>query len=420
MNFYSNDITSKYIKYLLMNTYLPTCSYISSGDYMVEGGIYVVGRSIVKCKKPGIYLPLQSENIYPLNCSKAVICGMVEKNENTGRTGVIVCGMSTKKPYRELAIYEKVSDYVFGKRYHGFTDNHISTYAYYDSDTHRRLGDYLRCLQAYYSLNLMPLYNCYSNMYADNIDLSTGKVIEAYNPAYKTTLVPIKYNKNYTIYLNSNVPIHIKPVVYDRHILRDSDDNLILPDGNTSSVRIPWISFNQPHTYRLLCEDAEDLSNERFLYLAIQIPVNNDSPIAVLEGEHHLGLDVTAITSRAEDDISLLFSRPSLARNATLHREYRYSLPFSSKLVEYLVMNTVDPRDEISQNVDRITYSLGMPTSYGEWKNYIRRDLFKRYMGLQESHPELNYEDILGYLDSDIEAALSRGIIPANYDNAEV
>lgn len=420
MNFYSNDITSKYIKYLLMNTYLPTCSYISHGDYMIEGGLYMVNKGIVRCTKSGLFLPLQEEDIYPLVCSKKVICGMRETNVNTGRTGTIVCGMSTNKPYRELASYSKVSEYTFGKQSRGFTENYISTYVYYDSETHKRLGDYLRCLQAYYSLNLMPLYNCFSNIYVNDIDLSTGRLTEVENPAYKTTLIPIKYNKNYTLYLNSNVPVHVKPVLYDKNVLRDADDDIILADDTLSSRRVSWISYDQPYSYRLRCEDKAKLGYERFLYLAVQIPVNNTSPITVIEGEHHLGTDTVAIMSKAEDDINLLFSRPSLTGYKPLHRVYTDSRPFSKKLVEYLLMNTVGPRDRIAQNVLRITKSLDLPNTQGEWKNSIRKDLFKKYMNLQESHPELNYEDILGYLDSDIEMALSRGIIPSSYDTVEV
>jgi len=45
----------------------------------------------------------------------------------------------------------------------------ISKSSYYDSDTHYRLGRYLRYIRDVYNINLMPFYNCYNYKSVNNI-----------------------------------------------------------------------------------------------------------------------------------------------------------------------------------------------------------------------------------------------------------
>ena len=85
----------------------------------------------------------------------------------------------------------------------GLTESFLSTSGQYDMDTHRKLGDYLRLLRSVYGLDLMPLYNCFNNYFVDNVDLSSGNLSSNGNSHYRVTLVPIKFNKDYTITMNS-------------------------------------------------------------------------------------------------------------------------------------------------------------------------------------------------------------------------
>ena len=425
MNFFSTNLTCKYIKYLLMNTYLPTCSYINPGEYMTEGITYAVDNKIVTCTKSGKYLHNVYKDTYPLTCSKNLICGSIKVNLNDPidkrQPKVIVCGMTLDHPTYSIAEYETLYDYSFGKPILGHTDNFISKTSYYDSETHIRLGEYLRCLNSAYNMNLMPLYNCFANLFVENIDLSSGKVLERKNAGYKTTLVPIKFNKKYTIYINSNTPIYIKPLFYNKSVLRDGDHKQILVDGSNQTTRYNRVSFNNPIVYSILSDDIEFHSLGKFLYLAIQIPATNTSPITVLEGEYNIDLAPPELIELNRDNLhSKLMTIPSLSKNKLLDINSTTSLAFSDKLIQYLLSNTVDSREMITQNISRLCSCMNISNMEELWNDDMRKRLFYDYVSLKNRSPELNYDDILGYLDSDIESAISKGLIYPMYDRIEV
>ena len=83
------------------------------------------------------------------------------------------------------------------------------------------------------------------------------------------------------------------------------------------------------------------------------------------------------------------------------------------QLIEYLVGHTIDMRDKMSENVIRVTDKFGYKVGYeGSWDVAIRGKLFTAYCDLQANKNEvLNFEDILGYVDKDIEEALNRGYL---------
>jgi hypothetical protein len=62
--------------------------------------------------------------------------------------------------------------YTYGDKLLNYTKNLYITNNVYDSYTHEYLGDYLRFKRDYLDINLMPLYNCFSNRTCDKLDLS--------------------------------------------------------------------------------------------------------------------------------------------------------------------------------------------------------------------------------------------------------
>ena len=58
----------------------------------------------------------------------------------------------------------------------GLTKSLYSPGRFYDIATHEYLGEYLRFLRDYYNINLMPLYNCFSNNLCDNVIIDTGSI----------------------------------------------------------------------------------------------------------------------------------------------------------------------------------------------------------------------------------------------------
>jgi hypothetical protein len=54
-SFFTTTSVSKFIKYLLMTTPLPTCSFLNDCDIMVEGNFYIYRGNVYKCTRTGIF-----------------------------------------------------------------------------------------------------------------------------------------------------------------------------------------------------------------------------------------------------------------------------------------------------------------------------------------------------------------------------
>ena len=109
-----------------------------------------------------------------------------------------------------------------------------------------------------------------------------------------------------------------------------------------------------------------------------------------------------------------LISTPSLTINKLLHPGYDTSKPFSDKLLGYLLGNTIDMRDPITPNIDRLNEAAEISNAYDEWTLELRKKLFSNYMKLKDKFADLNFYDILGYVDEDVEKAMSMGLIYPN------
>ena len=76
-------------------------------------------------------------------------------------------------------------------------------------------------------------------------------------------------------------------------------------------------------------------------------------------------------------------------------------------------------REELSENISRVTNEFGYKVGYeGSWDTHIRGKLFDAYVQLQKDKSDiLNFEDILGYIDKDLEDALNKGYLKYGTSN---
>jgi hypothetical protein len=123
--------------------------------------------------------------------------------------------VKSKVPYLQTA-------YSYGQKILNYTKNLQIQNTIYDSYTHEYLGDYLRFQRDFANINLMPLYNCFSNRACPNLDLSfqVGTPGNTYNVKFKTDqsfetalykyyMVPVKFFKNYTIAIDSESSVEV-------------------------------------------------------------------------------------------------------------------------------------------------------------------------------------------------------------------
>lgn len=398
--FYENNIEAKLIKNILYSVHIPTVQIWKKGSPIIKGFTYISPEYII-----------------------------VAVADFKGGEG----GPETVFDTRYFKI---ISPYIEGDFYPGITSNFKSKTSYYDSDTHKYLGEYLRLIRDLNGIDLMSTYNCWTGVYNDYIRYNNGNFInlnEPQNDGMQVFIVPIKFNKKYTIYFNSNMPIYVQPCYY-----YSNTSTFKLSTSNTknfSKYIYNSSSFSNPIVYNGVTElKGENVVNgeptskliEDYLTLLIQAPKNN-SPLIVLEGDYsdtEVLLDKNGSPNRLKDievdfnynitndDLNkLLKSIPALTR--TLDNK---AYAFSDRLLEYLLMNVITKDDkytkdilDIQNRVSSLSFQEAFNTDKytkadipGVWSNYLRKYIYD--IMLNKKYP--SFIDINGFIDKNTEVDL--------------
>lgn len=199
--------TSNFIKQLLNTTYLPVIRTVRPGDYIIKGRLYILKCTLLRCTKSG-YISIT--DVYTQD---------------------------------ECARYEVVGEYFFGQKNDKLCSNFHSNCEGYDSITHERLGQYLRSLRDMYELNLMPLYNCFSNNIFPNHHVFNNKILKT-TDEYHTKIykIPIRFNTDYNIFIENVGQTTIAPAFIN-------NDNLVkLGKNNTNTTTDITNDYISVHT----------------------------------------------------------------------------------------------------------------------------------------------------------------------------
>lgn len=350
---------------------------------------------------------------------------------------------STKYSSFNIDNFKVIADnYVFGNHLINMTKKLRLDSLFYDSYTHNYLGDYLRFYRDYTNINLMPLYNCFSEASVSNLSIydNTGTLLlqsDENSTVYMINVIPFK---EYTIFMECEETVEFICGYYSNNQSIDVN-SLELGEGN--NITFPYsdtylkknsVKFNKPFLYSNLKNiqigNADKLYPERKnLKLFIKIPKNIKSSVVILEGDYTKGselhfdnndLDLSnLITSYkyTSDDEGKISKKNIQDTEATYNTRSQLALinsginhPFSDKLVGYLMENTITPRDTIDNNIIRVQHKLvgrnikdsklDKVSIEGIWDNSIRNVLY----GAAKKKNLLNTKyDILGYVDKDIE-----------------
>lgn len=399
-----NTIITKFIKDMLKDTYIPVVDIWSDNDPLIKGLNYICENNIVKALKD--YDPETDKN-------------SVLKFDNR--------------------YFEIVGTYIPGNFYPGITSNFKSNSSIYDNKTHKHLGDYVRVLSKQWGINLLPFYNCWDGTYVNNLRLkSTDNSDKNFNiitdnsikDGFVSILVPIKYFKKYSIYINSTYPIMMRPVY--------SDGVNILQQTNTltnNSVTVSHCSFDQPYIYNAPRPKGAQLTTTNIannvllqnnLYLLIQLPQASSDNIVILEGDYSenkfinnnkrvntlkqviLNWNSNKLT---DEDINTIFN-PVYSLTRTIGNSYA----FSDTLIEYLLLNVISNNDDIFENISRVqeyissdkfykTYAKRYPYTKsikGVWDNSMRQFIYNVVT-------EYYKLDINGYVDKNSEEIILGG-----------
>lgn len=156
-----NKITtfSSFIKNLLSTTYLPVIRTVREGDFILKDFVYLYRCNVIKCTQSGFI-----------------------------GSGKYLCK------------YDIIDEYDFGIDNPKISTSYTSNKEGYDSYTHIRLGNYLRSLRDMYGLNLMPLYNCFTNQVLPQHYIHSNRITKMTADKNVTLYkIPIRFNQTYTI-----------------------------------------------------------------------------------------------------------------------------------------------------------------------------------------------------------------------------
>lgn len=341
---------------------------------------------------------------------------------------------------KNLPIHEHF--YEYGEYVPNYTKNLEIKNNIYDSYTHEYLGDYLRFQRDYNHIDLMPLYNCFSNRICSGIATeilnSSNQVISTFDGGdarYKIYMLPAKLFKEYTIAIDSSFGLEICCGVYGKY----QGTNPALSNlPSITYVKINSANFNTPFIYDKLTKITDEVilnnlaQNELNLKLFIKVPVAVSSSITILEGNY---LSWNDTINKSEEDknyyssknysINNLDIRQSNADSTELYLAedgaYKYitslqllkmntteSYPFADRLLEYLIGNAITPLDNIPDNIERAQKVLALnnilKSSYkGVWSNTIKPVLYNYMNTSQVNNTTAANHDVLGYIDKDIE-----------------
>lgn len=382
--FYNQSIQSNFVKALLNNTPLPINETVSYGDFIIKDFIYIYQCTLIKCTKTGnigygaTWLPLEH---YSLNQYKP-----------------------------QLNYY------------------YTSGYRYYDSETHEKLGQLLRCYRDMKYLNLMPFYNCFSGAYFPGVKINKFGVYATAKTLYKTIKIPIRFNTKYTIAIDCLSSVYIAPAILANQNFviipqpgKDQALNLTQElckiDGNV--IYLPSTSFKRPIVYEVK-NTGDDCglfyTYHKDLYMLIQVPLNNDSSIVVLEGDYtKCGSKKVFNAQHIEEFNNTLLDSLLISDLSLLQFSDKQNYSFSNKLIEYLLWNVISHRDDISDNILYVQECLSpqyrITNRYSVWDKQLRYEVFNAYMNSNRT----NKLDIVGYVDKDVERYLLRRFINDKY-----
>ena len=350
---FTDTIESRFIKQLLYQTPMPILDTCTDDTYIVKGCYYIYKYFIIRCDKSG----------------------RISKD----------------------AEITKISPFTFGVLEPGISYRYRSKNRYYDSDDHKQLGKYLRCVRDIYSIDLMPFYNCFNNQLINDIVLtSNGYEIES-NSGYKVLATPIKYNTTYTIAVDCAEEILIRPIVYTG-VGIDKKSQTELDKVVETTQRRNMSRFKKPFTYSINTADSSIgestlkylKDRERDLYLLVQLPKNNTSSFVILEGDY-TSVDAYKVFSSYdnEDEPNNISSQTLntylLSSLSLLRINDRNIYAFSDALIEYLLMNAITSQENISQNILRVQNSLyPLVTQESKrtsvWTDELRKSIYRTYM----------------------------------------
>ena len=388
---------------------------------------------------------------------------VIQYSDNDWKPYHAAYGSEHSKVHNKNANIHTPKGYAYNLKIRNYTKNLKIQNNVYDSYTHEYLGDYLRFQRDYRNINLMPLYNCFSNTLCPRLDISfdvvedvidsvTNKVtkkgyvakFDTRETNYKIYMIPIKLFQKYTIAIDCFTDVEVCCGFYGKYQYGSAYDTIAEDTYRCFNSML----FNKPVLYDPTAglkkyldprHPLEIAQHETDLKLFIKLPISNKSSIVILEGDYTEYTPSTIIkrSPAKDDDFIVVNNRTQVNFDGDLDENIEHlvtplqllaqntgiSYPFADRLIEYLVGNVVTPVDDISDNIKRAKKVINAKTNAlrddgGVWEKIMQLILYN--YASNNFNVRINH-DILGYVDKDTES-YSNGSIsqPETISNADI
>ena len=388
---------------------------------------------------------------------------VIQYSDNDWKSYHAAYGSEHYKVHNKNANIHTPKGYTYNLKIRNYTKNLKIQNNVYDSYTHEYLGDYLRFQRDYRNINLMPLYNCFSNtlcprlninfdVVEDVIDGATNKVtkkgyvakFDTRETNYKIYMIPIKLFQKYTIAIDCFTDVEVCCGFYGKYQYGSAYDTV----AEDTYRCFNSLLFNKPVLYDPMVglkkyldprHPLEIAQHETDLKLFIKLPISNKSSIVILEGNYTEYTPSTIIkySPAKDDDFITVNNHTQVNFDGDLDENIKHlvtplqllaqntgiSYPFADRLIEYLVGNAVTPVDDISDNIKRAKKVINAKTNAlrddeGVWEEIMQLILYN--YASNNFNVRINH-DILGYVDKDTES-YSNGSVsqPETISNADI
>ena len=244
--FNTDTLMSKFIKNLLEKEPIPLYDSVVDGDIIIENCLYIYKTFVIKCVKSGkLAVPVEdrlfpSDEIHPSNYL-VTVDPVVSLKTSSGEY------VETRYFMEDVAWFKVVANYT-PETSTDYSKTYKSTFRYYDSYTHRYLGDYLRFYKTYKGIDLMPYYNCFTGEQLNDVHLVSPakEVLHPANDLYPDKniytgmlrtyvlsnnqvtwgvgedslstvyAIPVKFGKQYTIAVESESVVQLQAAMYTK------------------------------------------------------------------------------------------------------------------------------------------------------------------------------------------------------------
>lgn len=280
----------------------------------------------------------------------------------------------------------KIKPYSYGDPILNLTKNFENKSLDYDAYTHTYLGDYLRFYRDYTGINLMPLYNCFTDEMPSNLTIEGFG--SSLNDAYKIYMVPVKANTDYTVAFQCSGAM-IAWGIYNTKYEP-------IEDSKIESIDLIW---DKPKKITSPELKNNQLQQEKYLKLFIKIPKTIETSIVVLEGEYLNNSNFTTGDYIGTNIIDVTCLQLLSFNDGVIY-------PFSDKLIEYLLDYPIKPDDNIEDNIARLKSRLkdnkylDTLSNIFNWTDDLDDALINYIL---KSNIYKNKFDILGYFDKDLD-----------------